>query len=72
MMKHIFYLCMAVIMTATIFTSCEKVDEVPPRSDSSTSTKIYKLPDPERLSTDELKQVNAIKSEYASNVANVN
>ena len=58
------------IVTAGIaLSSCEKVDEVPPYKESS-STKVYKLPDPTIMTAEETAELKAIKAEYEAAVNN--
>lgn len=66
MRKHIynwlFVATLGIICTATV--SCEKVDELPPINDTSTSSKHYKVDDP-TLPTDEQQALyEEIKAEY--------
>lgn len=47
---------------ASAFCSCEKIDEVPPKTD--TTTKYYKIPDPAPMTSLDYSDFNAIRSEY--------
>lgn len=57
------YVMLTVMIAGVALSSCEKVDEVPPYKESSTS-KAYKLPDPTLMTADETAEFNAIKAEY--------
>ena len=59
-----FILAGSLCTSAFLFTSCEEIDELPPRTDASTSSQYYKLPDPVLLTAEESAQVDAIRQEY--------
>lgn len=48
-----------------LFSSCESIDEVPPRIDDNTSV-LLDMPKPVPLTTEERAEINAIRDEYES------
>ncbi len=64
---HRIYLLIILICSVACFTSCSKIDEVPPRQQQNSSSKHYKMPDPAPLSVNESDSVNSIKNEYRNN-----
>ena len=50
-----------------VCAACEDINDVPPRDDSSTSNKVYKMPDPVPLTADETAEIDKIKAEYREN-----
>ena len=50
---------------ATLFTSCEKYDEVPPTQKTKGTN--YKLPDPTTLSQEDRAVISAQEQEYNEN-----
>ncbi len=48
--------------------SCEKIEELPPKSEQSTLNKAYKIPNPVTLSAEEIAEINSIRQEYNENV----
>lgn len=65
MKKYIQYIgvSLAVAVAGVVLGACDKIDDVPPYKESSTS-KAYKLPDPTTMTADETAEFNAIKAEY--------
>lgn len=65
-MKKYIYIIIGVIgfSIGLAFTSCERYDEMPPRQETSVTSKRYKLPDPVILSADEQAEVAQIRAEY--------
>ncbi|MDO4780256.1 MAG: hypothetical protein Q3992_04440 [Bacteroides sp.] len=61
-MKYISAIAL-LLFAATIITSCESVNEEPPRTENVTFLK-YKMPEPEPLNGDEQAVVNEIEKEY--------
>ena len=54
MKKYIQYIgvSLAVAVAGVVLGACEKIDDVPPYKEASTS-KAYKLPDPTKMTADE-------------------
>lgn len=50
-----------------VLLSCEKIDEVPPRTENSVS-RSYKMPEPVPLTVDELNVIEQIRKEYKDNI----
>ncbi len=65
MKKIIIYasLLISVPVLPLTMTSCEDIDEVPPRKDHSTG-KSYKLPDPVVMDAADIADYESIKDEY--------
>ncbi len=57
------------IISGSIFTACEEVDEMPERTESNVTSAYYKVPDPVVLNADETVIINEIKAEYNENVS---
>lgn len=58
----------SLMLSIALYTSCEKIDELPPQSDTTFSSKTYKLPNPTVLSAEEIAEYNAIKAEYEAGI----
>ena len=65
----LFILAGSLCISAPLFTACEDIDELPPRTDSSTSLQYYKMPDPVILTAEESAQVDAIRQEYEQSIS---
>lgn len=63
-----FILAGSLFIGAPLLTSCEDIDELPPRTESSTSLQYYKMPDPVLLTAEESAQVDAIRQEYEESI----
>lgn len=50
-----------------VLLSCEKIDEVPPRTENSAG-RSYKMPEPVPLTVDELNVIEQIRKEYKDNI----
>lgn len=66
----IFLPAVIMLMTAMGSVSCQKEDEVPPRETSNYLKKVYKMPEPEDLSSADQQEVDAIKDEYNKSTNN--
>lgn len=64
----LFILTGSLCMSAPLFTACENIDELPPRTETSTSSQYYKMPDPVLLTAEESAQVDAIRKEYEESI----
>ena len=64
-MKRCLLIFSIVVLTAPLFTSCEKNDEVPPIQ--KTKGTDYKLPDPTTLSQEDRAVISAQEQEYNEN-----
>ena len=71
MKKYIFRagLVPVAVIACMALGACEKVDDVPPYKESST-TKAYKLPEPTLMTADETAEFNAIKAAYEAAMNN--
>lgn len=58
----------SVLLAGGIYSACEDADEIPPRTDTSQSSKEYKMPETVVLNDIETAEYNAIKKEYETNV----
>lgn len=69
-MKTIYqYFLAGCLIAAPVFmTSCEDVDELPPRTEETTSNPTYKMPEPTVLTAEESTTVSEIMKEYQENV----
>lgn len=63
-MKRIRYIALLIVCIsgASFLSGCESIDEVPPKTD--TSTKAYKIPDPTPMTSQDYNDYNAIRAEY--------
>lgn len=61
-MKYILSIS-TLLFAATLITSCESVNEEPPRTENVSFLK-YKMPEPEPLNGDEQALVSEIEKEY--------
>ena len=64
-MKRCLLIFSVMAFTATLFTSCEKYDEVPPTQKTKGTN--YKLPDPTTLSQEDRAVISAQEQEYNEN-----
>ncbi len=64
-MKRCLLILVIGTLTAPLFTSCEKYDEVPPTQ--ITKGKEYKLPDPTTLTQEDRAVISAQEQEYNEN-----
>ncbi len=60
----IIFSLVVVILTAVTTLSCQQADEVPPRQESTVTTKRYRMPDPVLLTSEEKEEIDAISDEY--------
>ena len=58
-----------IILSGSICTACEDINEMPDRTDSNVAQAYYKVPDPVILNADEMDTVNKIKEEYNESVS---
>lgn len=54
----------ALTVASVALSSCEKVDELPPVSDTNNINKYYKLDDPTYMNSEQQAQYSEIKAEY--------
>lgn len=58
-----------IILSGSICTACEDINEMPDRTESNVAQAYYKVPDPVILNADEMDTVNKIKEEYNESVS---
>lgn len=56
--------CVAAVTIMLSLVACNNEDEVVPLTKENSSTKVYKVPDPELLTADEQADVQSIRDEY--------
>lgn len=71
-MKKNLYMWIAtalIILSGSICTACEDINEMPDRTESNVNQAYYKVPDPVILNADEMDAVNKIKEEYNESIS---
>jgi hypothetical protein len=66
MKKHVIII-FALVASTVLLTTCDKVDEIPPITESTTN-KTYRMPDPVPLSAEESALVEQIRQEYRNSL----